>query len=95
MSSIVFESSEEENFNALLRRLSPGIADLTLRMMQTPPLTWEEAKSYRDEIVELNRIAQTDEEQGVLVFAFNAVMDQVAERGLVDDDSLEVTEPPA
>jgi hypothetical protein len=90
MSSIVFKSSEEEeDFNALLRRLSPGIADLTLRMMQTPPRTWEDAKSYRDEIVELNRIAQTDEEQGVLVFAFNAVMDQVAERGLVDEDSLE------
>jgi hypothetical protein len=94
MSSIVFTSSvEEKEFNALLHRLSPGIADLTLRMMQTAPRTWEEAKAYRDEIVELNRIAQTDEEQGVLLFAFNALMDQVAARGLVDDASLERLKP--
>jgi hypothetical protein len=90
MSSITFASSEEEKeFNALLHRLSPAIADLRLRMMQTAPRTWEEAKSFRDEIVELNKIAQTDEEQGVLLFAFNALMDQVAERGLVDAASLE------
>jgi HD superfamily phosphohydrolase len=90
MSSIVFTSAEEEEeFNALLQRLSSGIADLMLRMMQTAPRTWEEAKAYRDEIVELNRIAQTDEEQGSLLFAFNALMAQVAERRLVDDASLE------
>jgi hypothetical protein len=85
-----FTSSEEEKeFNALLHRLSPGIADLTLRMMQTAAQTWEEAKSYRDEIVELNRIAQTNEEQSTLLFAFNALMDGVAKRGLLDDEGLE------
>jgi hypothetical protein len=90
MSAIVFKSSEEENeFNALLQRLSPGIADFILRMIKIAPQTWEEAKSYRDEIVELNRTAQTDEEQVVLLFAFNALMDQVAERDLVDATSLE------
>ena len=72
-----------------LRRLSPGTSDLTLRMMQTAAQTWEEAKSYRDEIVELNRVAQTDEEQGVLLFAFNALMNRVAQHGLVDAASLE------
>lgn len=85
MSSLDFNSPEEEQkFNSLLHRLSPGIADLTLRMMQTAPRTWEEAKAY-----ELNRIAQTDEEQSVLLFAFNALMDQVTHQGLIDDESLE------
>lgn len=81
--------STEEEFNSLLRRLTPQIADLMLRMMQTSPRTWPEAKSYRDEIVELNRVAETDEEQSALLFAFNALIDNVAERGLLDKDALE------
>ena len=70
--------------STLLQRMSPGIADLMLRMMKKHELTWEKARAFRDEIVELNKNAQTDEEQSAFVFAFNSLMNQVEEIDLVD-----------
>jgi polyhydroxyalkanoate synthesis regulator phasin len=82
-------SSEETELNTLLKRMSPGIADLMLRMMKKEELTWEKARAFRDEIVELNKTAQTDEEQTALVFAFNALMNQIEGFDLIDPSSLD------
>jgi hypothetical protein len=82
-------SSEETELSTLLKRMSPGIADLMLRMKSKEELTWEKARAFRDEIVELNKTAQTDEEQTALVFAFHSLMNQVEEFELVDPSSLD------
>src|SRR6516225_6690899 len=81
--------SEDAELDALLRRMSPGIADLMLRMMKKDELTWEKARAFRDEIVELNKNAQTDEERSALVFAFNSLMNQVEKFDLIDLSSLD------
>ena len=44
----------EAELDALLRRMSPAIAGLMLRMMDIRGLTWEQARAFRNEIVELN-----------------------------------------
>ncbi len=64
----------ETELDAMLQRMSPGISDLMLRMMNIDAETWEQARAYRDEIVELNKIAKTDEEQTALLFAFNSLI---------------------
>jgi len=71
----------------LLERMSPGIADLLSRMMKLR-LTFFDVRPLRDEIVQLNKTAQTDEEQSALLFAFNALMDRTETMGL-DRDTLE------
>jgi polyhydroxyalkanoate synthesis regulator phasin len=81
--------SEDAELDALLQRMSPDIADLMLRMMKKDELTWEKARAFRDEIVELNKNTQTDEEQSALVFAFNSLMNQVEEFDLIDPSSLD------
>jgi hypothetical protein len=81
--------SEDAELKALLQRMSPGIADLMLRMMSKEELTWEKARAFRDEIVEINKTAQTDEEQTALVFSFKSLMNQVEEFDLIDPSSLD------
>jgi hypothetical protein len=71
----------------LLGRMSPGIADLLSRMMKIQ-LTLSDVRPLRDEIVQLNKTAQTDLEQSSLLFAFNALMDR-AETMALDHDTLE------
>jgi hypothetical protein len=72
----------------MLRRMSPGIADLLSRMMKLERLTLYDVRPLRDEIVELNKTARTDEEQSALLFAFNSLMDRTETMGL-DRDTLE------
>src|SRR5712692_801501 len=81
-------TEEDVELNVLLQRMSPGIADLMLRMMSKEELTWEKARAFRDEIVELNKTAQTDDEKAALAFAFNSLMNQVEEFDLMDPSSL-------
>jgi hypothetical protein len=81
--------SKDAELHALLQRMSPGIADLMLRMMSKEELSWEKTRAFRDEIVELNKTARTDEEQVALVFAFNSLMNQVEEFDLIDPSSLD------
>jgi hypothetical protein len=72
----------------MLGRMSPGTADLLSRMMKLERLTLFDVRPLRDEIVQLNTTAQTDEEQSALLFAFNALMDRTETIGL-DRDALE------
>jgi hypothetical protein len=80
---------EEIELQALLQSMSPKIADLLTRMMGLAGLTWEKARGYRDEIVELNKTAKTEEERIALVFAFDSLMNQVESLNLIDPSSLE------
>jgi len=81
--------SEEAELHALLQRMSPGISDLMVRMMTIEGLTWPQARAFRDEIVELNKIARNNEDQTALVFAFHSLMNRVEELGLIDPSSLQ------
>jgi hypothetical protein len=82
-------SEVEAELHGLLERMSPQISDLMLRMMSINGLTWEQARAFRNEIVELNKTAKTDEEQSSLLFAFNSLMDHVEELNLIDPGSLD------
>ncbi len=83
------EDEKTVELATMLEGMSPPIADLLRRMMEDDGLTWEGARAYRDEIVELNHTARTDEEQSALLFAFKALMDRVENLGLIDGQSLE------
>ena len=81
------EDEPEDELVTLLTHVDPQIADLLLRMMENKPANWAEAKGLRDEIIALNHIAKTDEEQTALLFAFNSLMDDAI--SLVDPESVE------
>lgn len=79
----------DEETQALLDRMSPEISNLMVRMMSRRCQNWGQARALRDEIVELNKVAKTGEEQAAICFAFNALMDNVEADDLIDPSSLD------
>ena len=89
VSTMAAENGADElaELSELLRRKSPGIADLLSRMMELDRLTPDDVRPLRSEIVQLNQTARSDEEQSALLLAFNSLMDRAA--SMVDRDTLE------
>ncbi|MGA7324262.1 MAG: hypothetical protein WBX25_07230 [Rhodomicrobium sp.] len=80
----------DEDTQALLDRMSPQISELVVRMTVPHEHTWESTLAFRNEIIELNKIAKTDEEQLSLCFAFHALMDDAEKRGLIHPNQREI-----
>jgi len=89
MPMVEHPSDTQAELDALLQRIAPAIADVISRLMAVHDLSWADARKFRDEIVDLNGIAETDEEQSTLLFAFVSLMDRVEQLELIDSASLE------
>ncbi|MGA7327887.1 MAG: hypothetical protein WBX25_26230 [Rhodomicrobium sp.] len=79
----------DEDTQALLDRMSPRISELVVRILVRHEHTWESILAFRNEIIELNKIAKTEEEQFSLCLAFHALMDDAEKRGLIHPSQLE------
>jgi hypothetical protein len=80
---------DDRELAEVLENMSLDIADLLLRMIESKPATWDQAKSLRDEIFELNQMAETNEEKSALLFAFHSLMTSPETLNLVSSESVD------